>query len=984
MKKFITPLLFLWGVLLLQVLAPSALQAQTYSNGGFTTGTTSKSGVAAPAGYTWSEVQNDAGVTTASNTNAGYTASTSSSFTLADDFTVAPAQSMTLNNVSFFGYQSGYAGTTSPFTALYVRIWSGQPGTAGASVLFGDLTTNRLLSSTDANSYRIFNSLYPSPMAPGTTRRIWRVTAAIAPALTLGPGTYWVEWTSTTLTSSSHFYVPVTVDGIRQTPGANALQYNGTSFVPAIDAGNPDSAPDVTVDFPFVINGLTPAPVLSSLSPTSGPVGTVVTLTGTNLTGATGVSFNGTAATTFTVVNATTITATVPAGATTGNVTVTTGSGTSNGLPFTVVNDLVVSTGTQLSPTPIAAGSYNSITITPTGNAVLSGNVSVASAFTVQPGGGFSDGCSVITGAGNFTLGAGSILGICNAAGITSSGATGSVQVTGTRSYSTLASYGYNANAAVTGNGLPGTVANLAINTAGNVTLTAPVAISVALGVGGAGNLVTGGNALTLLSNASNTALVVNTGTGTVVGNATVQRYIDPTVNAGLGYRHYSAPVAGSTVADLATAGFTPATNPSYNSSPTPNLVTPFPTVFGYDQSRVTLSNPYSPFDRGFFSPNASSDALVVGRGYAVNLPASALVDFVGTLNTGTLTQTLARNAAGTANETDAGWHLVGNPYPAPLNYSLVAAADRANLDAAIYVFSSTSQYNGAYRAYVNGVGGNPVLPVAQGFFTRVSQGQTSGTLTFRNSQRLTAPDNTSFQRNTADVRPLVQLDLRGGSGMADALYAYAEAGATPAYDAQYDAIKLPNSMGLNLSSVASSGENLAIDGRSTFTASTVLPLTVGVPAAGAYTLRAAALNNLPATLDAFLSDAATGQTVNLRLQPAYAFSVSPAEAQAAISGRFTLHFAARTALATAPGLVAAEVALYPNPAHSQFTVTVPALAGASGMQAELLNALGQVVRRHTATGTSLTVDAAGLAAGVYTLRLHVGSGTVAKRVVLQ
>ncbi|GAA3971381.1 hypothetical protein GCM10022407_16490 [Hymenobacter antarcticus] len=78
------------------------------------------------------------------------------------------------------------------------------------------------------------------------------------------------------------------------------------------------------------------APVLTSLSPTSGIVGTSITLTGTNFTGATGVSFNGTAAITFSVATATTATATVPAGATSGPVTITTPGGTSNGVAFTV------------------------------------------------------------------------------------------------------------------------------------------------------------------------------------------------------------------------------------------------------------------------------------------------------------------------------------------------------------------------------------------------------------------------------------------------------------------------------------------------------------------------------------------------------------------------------------------------------------------------------------------------------------------------
>jgi uncharacterized repeat protein (TIGR03803 family) len=63
--------------------------------------------------------------------------------------------------------------------------------------------------------------------------------------------------------------------------------------------------------------------------PTSGKVGAEVIILGTNLTGTTSVSFNGTAAT-FTVVSSTEITTTVPTGATTGTVEVTTPGGTLN------------------------------------------------------------------------------------------------------------------------------------------------------------------------------------------------------------------------------------------------------------------------------------------------------------------------------------------------------------------------------------------------------------------------------------------------------------------------------------------------------------------------------------------------------------------------------------------------------------------------------------------------------------------------------
>jgi uncharacterized repeat protein (TIGR03803 family) len=67
-------------------------------------------------------------------------------------------------------------------------------------------------------------------------------------------------------------------------------------------------------------------PFVKSL-PTSGEVGAAVIILGTDLTGATSVTFDGTAAA-FTVVSSSEITTTVPSGAATGNVQVTTPKGT--------------------------------------------------------------------------------------------------------------------------------------------------------------------------------------------------------------------------------------------------------------------------------------------------------------------------------------------------------------------------------------------------------------------------------------------------------------------------------------------------------------------------------------------------------------------------------------------------------------------------------------------------------------------------------
>jgi hypothetical protein len=80
-----------------------------------------------------------------------------------------------------------------------------------------------------------------------------------------------------------------------------------------------------------------PLPKLHGPIPTSGAVGTQVTIWGENLLGTTTVGFNGTAAATIRNISANYVFATVPAGATTGPVTVTTPNGTASSPgPFTV------------------------------------------------------------------------------------------------------------------------------------------------------------------------------------------------------------------------------------------------------------------------------------------------------------------------------------------------------------------------------------------------------------------------------------------------------------------------------------------------------------------------------------------------------------------------------------------------------------------------------------------------------------------------
>lgn len=119
------------------------------------------------------------------------------------------------------------------------------------------------------------------------------------------------------------------------TPAAvwNAIKSNATpSKITSAGTGSPN----LLVYSIWGTSTPTNPPAISSFSPTSGAVGTSVTVNGSNFSGASSVKFNGTSAS-FTVVSSTQITTTVPSGATTGPISVTTsaGTGTSSGT-FTV------------------------------------------------------------------------------------------------------------------------------------------------------------------------------------------------------------------------------------------------------------------------------------------------------------------------------------------------------------------------------------------------------------------------------------------------------------------------------------------------------------------------------------------------------------------------------------------------------------------------------------------------------------------------
>jgi photosystem II stability/assembly factor-like uncharacterized protein len=128
-----------------------------------------------------------------------------------------------------------------------------------------------------------------------------------------------------------------------------------TTFTPADPVTYAPATKSVSIDVvpvpvPPTINGFTPGMAVA---------GTTVTVTGTNLTGTTSVTFNGVSAL-FTVVSNTQITAVVPVGTSTGPIVVTTPAGSVSTLPYS----LIVVTQRASRSVPACYGPGSPLTVT--------------------------------------------------------------------------------------------------------------------------------------------------------------------------------------------------------------------------------------------------------------------------------------------------------------------------------------------------------------------------------------------------------------------------------------------------------------------------------------------------------------------------------------------------------------------------------------------------------------------------------------------
>ena len=338
-----------------------------------------------------------------------------------------------------------------------------------------------------------------------------------------------------------------------------------------------------------------------------------------------------------------------------------------------------------------------------------------------------------------------------------------------------------NAHAIVTSNTFQPTIDN--VTPAQCRDLTIQTGAKVTIGTGGA--LTVNGN---LTNNIGETGLVIESGPsdisrgtgslkilGTISGNATVQRYMDPDNK----WHLVSAPAIQNIKSFLD------------NNLDIPILSEPIsPVTFGMRDYNAG-ENQWN----GYFNENIESD-FGIGKGYLLRTmtPITKVLTFKGTLNSGTINVLLARNGAATQ-----GWNLIGNPFTSAIGINSTSGSDNfmsANTGAFETNFFGIYIWNDAANKYdiINYATPAVYAQSGQGF---VVKARVDGSQIVFNPSMQVHQNKIAFKSGTYDY-PQIKLVATYNNKTASTLIRFIE-GTTKGIDVGYDAGLFKSDQGLNL-----------------------------------------------------------------------------------------------------------------------------------------------------------------------------------------
>ena len=410
---------------------------------------------------------------------------------------------------------------------------------------------------------------------------------------------------------------------------------------------------------------------------------------------------------------------------------------------------------------------------------------------------------------------------------------------------------------------------NLTINNSNGVSFTGTNTLSNILKLT-SGTMTLSSGTFTLLSSSSRTAIISSTGTGSISGNITIQRYL----GASGGYYYVSSPLTTGKFSDIADNITITGYGKTYKNGGWSN-------VWKYNETDISqIQHPDGVRMNGWEAPASADENMNPMQGIAVYTGNNITLDFTGTPNIGaksiSVYNTSSVGAGGSSS--DDGWNFVGNPYPCSIDWEAAGGWTKTNLDNALYSYEPSSRDGGTYKSFVNGIGiqgsVTGVIAPMQGFFIHA---YSNGTLGMNNNVRV---DNTTahFYKKT-ETKELLKLKVSNliTPDKSDETVVYFQDGATQAFNRELDAYKLMNTDNAlpNLYVRSADNKMLSIYALPLNNTDEVIPLTMKTTTNGTYRLEASEISNFAQNTGIYLINLQNNAIQDLRKNPAYIFDIN-------------------------------------------------------------------------------------------------------------
>jgi len=516
------------------------------------------------------------------------------------------------------------------------------------------------------------------------------------------------------------------------------------------------------------------------------------------------------------------------------------------------------------------------------------------------------------------------------------------------------------------------TIMNLTVDNSNGVTLGGPLNIT-GIVKAQTGDLTTGGY-LTLISTASQTALIDGSGSGEVSGNVKMERYLA----TAFGYKYFSSPFQSATVSQF----------DAYRDTSS----TAFPTFYLYNENRLTGAGEDMSGWTIYSTPSGILNQL---EGYAVNFgPVSvAKTPFLtGIVNNGDMDRILQNH-----NRTyTQGFNLVGNPYPSPIDWN-EAGWTKDNIDNAVYFFNATGttgipaaddtiQYQGTYSSYVNGIStgnGTNIIAAMQGFFVHVSNSATypvTGTLGTSNLVRVNDL-NPTFKSKVVDDRPILWFTLTSDvpNAVEDVALISFDYNSTQAFDNDLDALKMKNTDPLvpNLYTFSVESKQLSINSMPLLSDSiTEIPLGIQTLKDGDIIFKAKDIRYVPENIHIYLLDAEMNIIQDLEADPDYQVNLKAGE----YNQRFSLIFSIN--VLTDPANITQK--LFKTMRYQDSFLIMANLPYSTSGTLMVTNMAGQVLIKQQVYGNDVISIAPMVSAGIFIISLQAGNRIQSEKVLMR